>query len=343
VLALAGCAGCGPPPATDDGGTAGGDGGGSPVDAGVDAGSPGDDSGSPTNDAGNPNDGGAGGGDAGRFDWEDLFGEAGVPEELACLPGTLPDATGGVTGILSSLDLHTYNGSPETGVVCGDTTCAADVPCCVLCGWAQCAEVPADGGAPTCPAFTLEFTCDGKEDCSPGADTCCFSLDGTSCTTREECTFDLSFLDGGLPDLFGDGGLFSDGGFNNPFDDAGTDAGYDAGVDAGDLDAGDLDAATDAGADAGATVDAGANDAGASDAGAFDAGAFDAGFDAGPELGDIVGELLDQGVKVCHSSFEFISPSCDILSGEVCCTSDRFVSVDIGLCVPLLVCAGGGF
>lgn len=49
--------------------------------------------------------------------------------------------------------------------------------------------------------------------------------------------------------------------------------------------------------------------------------------------------LLDEGVPVCRSTFA----DCSILSGEVCCTSARMVSVDLGICLPALVCLDGQF
>lgn len=223
------------------------------------------------------------------FDWSDLF-DGGLPEELACLPGTMPDLSGGITAILGALQLSVYSGRSETGVVCGKTTCANDVPCCVLCGWVQCAEPGQDGGPPTCPSFTQTFACDGEEDCDedPQAETCCYSLSGTQCTAEDECVIDLSFLDAGFANPFTDGGPSS-----APDDD-----------------------------------DAGEGDGGSwlSDAGAPDAA-----------VPDLLGEILDQGVPICRSVFD-----CGLLSGDLCCSSELFVGVDLGLCIPALACLGGG-
>jgi len=51
---------------------------------------------------------------------------------------------------------------------------------------------------------------------------------------------------------------------------------------------------------------------------------------------DALQETLDQGVPVCRSSFF----DCDLLQGELCCTSDRLTAVDLGFCLPALVCLG---
>ena len=312
-------------------GAKGDGGGGLPLaDSGLpDAARPDEDGGAPDggamSDAGSTSaDGGPD--DGGSFSWEDVFGDGGLPDELACLPGTAPDLTGGVSAILGALDLHTYTGRGENGVVCGDQTCASDVPCCVLCGYASCAEV-GDGGVPTCPAFTQAFFCDGPEDCDdPAADTCCYSLSGTGCRAAADCEINLpSWPDGGITlPFFGDGG--------SP--DAGS-------LDAGSLDAGSLDAgALDGGAigdipDAG-PADAGLADAGPAEAGPPDGGALDAGAVDDGGVADLLGGLLDQGVPVCRTLFD-----CDLLSGQLCCTSERLVSVELGLCLPALVCLGG--
>lgn len=347
TLSFAACDGCVPRPidGLDDGGLAQGDGGpGNPADAGIQDGGPAED----PADAGSEGPADAGGYDAG-FDWADLLGDGGLPEELACLPGTLPEAS--LTGLIAALDLSTYSGQREDGVVCGGTTCAPGVPCCVLCGSAKCAELD-DTGAYACPSLTQAFVCDGPEDCpgSADADTCCYSFSGTECRAEQECTFELPSLDGGfsfdgLLDgglSFADGGDDDDGGSEGESDDAGfqesDDAGFEAGGDAGDDDGGPApfddagleEGGDDAGVssldDAGATDDAGApTDGGAlTDGGApFDFGA-----------------LFDQGLPVCTTSFPFLS-ECDLFAGELCCTSERFVAVDIGLCVPALVCLGG--
>ena len=294
TLSTAACDGCGPRPLDDeDGGAPPGDGfDAGPRDAGFqDAGE------AEGLDAGGSDD--AGVYDAG-FSWTDVLGDGGLPPELACLPGTTPEAS--ITGLIAALELSTYSGRGEEGVVCGGTTCALGRPCCVFCGFAQCADEDGDGGY-ACPLLTQELVCDGNEDCPGGsdADTCCYSLSGTDCRAEDECTFELPEL----PSF--------DGGFTFPSSDGGADD------DAGDADAGD-------------------DDGGEPDAG-DDAGFVDAGFvDAGP-LFDLAA-ILDQGVPVCTNSLPFFG-ECDVLNGELCCTSERFVAIDIGLCVPALVCIGG--
>lgn len=264
------------------------------------------------------------------FNWQDLFGDGGVPEELECLPGALPGFS--LSEILAAFEFERYQGSSETGVVCGDVTCAEDVPCCELCGYAQCAEPGADGGPAQCPAFVRSIACDGHEDCpnDPAADTCCYTLEGTECRAAADCQFEL-------PDFnFGDGGFA----FPTPGNDGGSGAGAgvaDAGpsddggpasVDGGAFDAG-------AGADAGLTLDAGGVDGGPSDAGVVevDAGVVEE-FDAGPEEPGPIEAFFDQGVPVCRNTLF----DCDPLSLEVCCTSPRIVTLDIGMCLPALLC-----
>lgn len=347
VTGLMGCDGCesevedaGGGPAVDAGtivGPDGGlllDGGDEPADAGAEPDVP--DSGTVDEDAGAPLV------DAGQeppFDWQDLFGDGGVPEELECLPGALPGFS--LSEILAAFEFERYQGGSETGVVCGDVTCAEDVPCCELCGYAQCAEPDADGGPAECPAFVRSIACDGHEDCpnDPAADTCCYTLDGTECRAEADCQFEL-------PDFnLGDGGFSfpspsSDGGGGNGAGllDAGADGGRDAGDVATDGGAQNLDAGRfDAGAADAGSFDAGALDAGALDAGTLDAGTLDAGAvveDAGPDEPGPIEAFFDQGVPVCRNTLF----DCDPLSLEVCCTSPRIVTLDIGMCLPALLC-----
>ena len=260
------------------------------------------------------------------FNWQDLFGDAGVPEELACLPGGIPEFS--LEGLFELLAFHTYSGRSEDGVICGGELCDPGVPCCELCGYAECAEVPADGSPPSCPAFVRAAHCDGPEDCEDNGDAnvCCYSLSGTECRTEDQCDFEFpSFLTGG------GGGLFplepfADGGLPPP--DAGaTDDGADAGSDAG----------SDAGApDGGVAADAGTapTDAGMSlmDAGTVDAGDMD--------TEGVFADLLQSGIPVCRRTL-FPYTDCDLTQGELCCTSDRIVALDIGVCLPALMCLGG--
>ncbi len=353
LLVLAGCEGCGerPPRRDPDAGIGAVDGtdGGLLADAGgVDAGSFEDDGGF-TADSG-PSDGGlvdggtpesdpdAGALDAGAsepeappFDWQDIFGDAGVPEELECIPADIPGFS--ITEILASFDFYRYTGTSEPGVVCGDEVCSPGTPCCELCGYAQCAPPEADGSPGSCPALVRSVSCDGHEDCpnDPAADTCCYTLGGTECRAEADCSFELPFgadggfsflpfaLDGG-PGGFGAG--VADGG--NGVVDGGeieVDAGEPDDLDAGIIDSGVVD--VDAGVDPGADVDAGAPDAGQS-----------LEVDAGPPPGNPIGDFLDQGFPVCRNSLF----DCDLLSLEVCCSSERIVAVDLGMCLPALVC-----
>jgi hypothetical protein len=306
---------CPPPPVVDeDAGETGNvddAGGGIVGDAGVDDAGP-SDAGS-TTDAGTTTDAGsnvdagstdaglisdAGSTDAGPgFTWSDVFGDAGIPEELECIPEQIPELS--LAGALDYLSFTLYTGSSENGVRCGDQICDDDTPCCALCGYSVCADPGTDGGPSTCPFYTRSYACDGKEDCTGNGDvdTCCYTLDGTTCRTTEECTFEL-------PSFGGDGGFNfpwppqSDGGF--VVDDAGS-----------------------------AQLDGGLPDGGASDAGVIDV-------DAGPSPLESFIDLLDQGLPVCRNLLD-----CGIFSGDLCCTSDRIVELDLGVCISALACLGG--
>ena len=89
------------------------------------------------------------------------------------------------------------------------------------------------------------------------------------------------------------------------------------------------------------------------DAGIVDGGFLDGGFDVDgvaldggtgpvPDAGSLLDglqEALDQGLPVCTGSL--FPPDCELLQGELCCTSDRLASVDIGFCLPAPLCAAG--
>jgi hypothetical protein len=173
----------------------------------------------------------------------------------------------------------------------------------------------------TCPAFTNSYGCDGPEECQ-GDDVCCFTLSGTECRVEEECDFDVN---GALSDFLGDGGI--------QFPDAGV-------VDGGFVDGG----FADGGFSDGGFVDGGFDDAGFGiDGGALDGDpVFGEPLDGGPgpvpDAGSFLDALqttLDQGVPVCRSSFQ-----CDLFAGELCCTSERLTAVDVGFCMPGLLCLG---
>ncbi len=268
------------------------------------------------------------------FDLENLL-DGGV---LDCLPTALPELS--VTGALDALALSPYSGRTEDGVRCDDVICNEGVSCCVVCGFGACAAPPdgaPDGGPAECPAFTQEYACDGDEEC-PGRDVCCFTLQGTECRPEADCDFNASdtlsefFVDGGfrVPDAGPavDGG-FIDGGFVpvTAIDGGFTDAGFTDGGFAGD------DPAN------GAALDGGALQNEPIDGGFAGGGAIDGGPGPQPDGGSVLDSLqetLDQGVPVCRSSFF----DCDLLSAELCCTSDRLTSVDVGFCLPALLCAG---
>jgi hypothetical protein len=188
---------------------------------------------------------------------------------LSCVPTQIPQLS--LTGILGFLNFSPYQGAREDGVVCGDTTCAHGVPCCVACGFSQCGDVDGNGNG-TCPALMQKYQCDGAEDCpsgDPAHKQCCASLAGTDCRAKADCDFSLTQLTAAL-----------DGGTILP--------------DAGLIDGGPAGVATQ------------------------------------------IGDLLNQGVPVCRSSFT----DCNIFQANICCTSSLFQRVDLGVCVPAPVCLG---
>jgi hypothetical protein len=229
----------------------------------------------------------AGSADAGPgFTWSDLFGDAGIPEELACLPEEIPTLS--LAGVLEYISFSFYSGSSEQGVRCGDQICALGTPCCALCGYSACADPAVDGGEATCPFYTRSYICDGKEDCAGNGNvnTCCYTLEGTTCRTSDACTFELPSFGG-------------DGGFNFPWPPQ-SDGGF-------------IDD------DAGAAVDGGV-----------------IAVDAGPSPLESFLGLLDQGVPVCRNLID-----CGLFSGDLCCTSERIVELDLGVCISALACLGG--
>jgi hypothetical protein len=126
---------------------------------------------------------------------------------------------------------------------------------------------------------------------------------GISIPTPE--VVDGGFLDGGFAPIVALDGGFADGGF------------VDNNVDGG---APVFGAPLDGGFAGGEPVDGGAGPQP----------------DAGT-IGEALQSTLDQGVPVCRSSLF----DCDIFSLEACCTSDRLTTVDIGFCMPALLCLGG--
>jgi hypothetical protein len=224
-------------------------------------------------------------------------------------------------------------------VKCGDVVCDQGVPCCSVCGFGACAAAN-DQGVVECPPFTASYACDGDEEC-PGSDICCFSLQGSSCTPRSECELTIGdtlgqfIVDGGiqLPEPV-DGG-FVDGGFVSVAVDGGVreDVVLDGGFTDGGFEGDDpLNPAIP-----GAPIDGGTLTV------VLDGGFRDDGVDGGPgpvpdagSLGDAVQGVLDQGAPVCRSSFT----DCNIFALEACCTSERLTAVDLGFCIPALVCLG---
>jgi hypothetical protein len=346
-LLAGGCRGRTPPAASLDGGPDAGNNGSidaganTGTDAGTDAGTDdGDakDAGTgDTVDGGGNEDGGApseGEGDAGPVDAGngfDLGGllDGGLADGLSCLPDSLPALS--VSGAFDALDLSRYSGRSEPGVQCGDVTCDEGVPCCVLCGYGACAGQD-DTGAARCPGFTATYACDGNEECARD-EVCCFTLSGTSCRAAADCAFDVG---GALSQFIVDGGLAL------PEPPAPADAGF--------LDGGFTPVvAVDGGfADGGVLVVPG-DDGGVVDAGFVPGPPLDGGFvggdpiDGGPAPGPDAGSLLDglqetlsQGVPVCTSTIF----GCDVLSFELCCTSERLTAVDLGFCLPAALCVG---
>ncbi len=304
---LSACDGCtGPVSAVDDAGSEGeGDFGEGEGDVGE-----GEGEGEVSVDGGvadaGPTDAGVDTRDAGNgFDLGSLL-DGGI-DGLQCLPTSLPQLS--VSGALDALGLNLYTGHSETGVVCGidpRVTCDEGVPCCVLCGAAGCAA-PTDGGrVSACPPFTQTYSCDGNEDCS-GSDICCFTLSGTECRPESDCNFDVG---GTLQQFLGDGGI--------RLPDAGV-------VDGGFFDGGFVSTPVDGGDP---TVDGGFVD----DPVPGPPGPV-------PDAGSLVDGLqttLDQGVPVCTSTLR----DCDLLGGQACCSSDRLPAVDVGFCLPALLCLG---
>jgi hypothetical protein len=310
---VVGCGGCAQPlSSTKDAGNGIGEGEGEGAVAGEGEGAVGEGEGEGFVDAGLFQGDAGNGFDLGQF----LDGGAG-----ACLPDQLPTLS--VAGGLQALGLGLYQGHKEDGVLCGvesqRVNCGPNTPCCVLCGLGACGVDVTDAGQPpVCPPFTNVYNCDGNEDCS-GNNICCFTLGGSDCRPSDQCNFDvnaaitslLEAADGGfhLRDAgFVDGG-FEDGGFANDFVDGGCKA--DAGLDGGSLCVDGGDVVTPERGPPGPQPDAGS-------------------------LLDGLQNALNQGVPVCTSSFT----DCDILHGEACCTSDRLVAVDIGFCMPALLCLG---
>ena len=310
AMGLAGCEGCTDPVGGAD-------------DAGVISEGEGEGEGEPV-DAGN------------GFDLGGLL-DGGV---LDCLPGALPELSAG--GALDLLALSPYSGRSEPGVRCGDVTCDRDVPCCSVCGFGACAAAN-DQGVIECPPFTAQYDCDGDEEC-PGADVCCFSVQGTRCRSEAECAIDIGdtigqfivdggialpqpvdggFVDGGFVPVVAVEGGFADGGF--------ADGGFaDGGFVDNDPSGAPIPGEPVIGpAIAGAPVDGGFAGGEPIDGGAGPVP------DAG-SIGDAVADLLNQGAPVCRSTFF----DCDIFALEACCTSERLSAVDLGFCMPALVCLG---
>ena len=308
ALALGGALAVGGPAACD--GCAGAPAGGDDAGGGVEGEGEGQPSDAGPGDAGARVDAGNAVADAGPqpdagngFDLGSLL-DGGI-DGLQCLPPSLPSLS--ISGAIDALGLRFYQGFPENGVKCGDVTCVNDTPCCLLCGAAACAG-EGDAG-PVCPFFTATYNCDGNEDCN-GNDVCCFTLGGTVCRAESDCNFDVGAAIGRF---LGDGGLaFPDAGF---FDGGFIDGGFEeVPVDGGEVDGGVVD-------------------------GGFVTVGIDGGpgpqVDAGSFL-DGLQQTLNAGVPVCHSSLF----DCPILQGEACCTSDRLTAVDVGFCLPALLCAG---
>ena len=154
------------------------------------------------------------------------------------------------------------------------------------------------------------------------------ALSGSECRAKADCDFDIGdtigqFIgpDGGISiptPVVVDGG-FIDGGFAPV-----------VALDGGFVDGGFVDVDGGATPVRGEPIDGG-----------FSGGE---GIDGGPgpqpdagSIGEAVGDFLQQGVPVCRSTLF----DCNILALESCCTSERITAVDIGFCMPALLCLGG--
>lgn len=259
---------------------------------------------------------------------EGLYVDGGV---LSCLPEEWPEADNPVSAVLDFASLRIYSGEAEEGVVCDGTLCAPGIPCCVFCGVGFCGEPGENGGMGSCPFTTRTIGCDDNSDCTPelGGDTCCMNLSGTECRPADNCSFSFEF--GGE----GDGGI-SFGGFSAQAGDAGGLPQPDGGtpsVVSPSLDGGVPPAPA---TDAGASVPASNPDAGLIVSPAdLDGGAAGDVLDGGMTLEEEVGFWDTQGFPICTRSFD-----CDLFEGEVCCTSERFTAVDLGVCLPIWLCLG---
>jgi hypothetical protein len=131
------------------------------------------------------------------------------------------------------------------------------------------------------------------------------------------------FLDGGFAPVVPVDGGFADGGF--------VDGGF---ADGGFVDNDPLQAPIPGEPIPGSPVAGGPLDGGFAGGEGLDGGTGPVP-DAG-SLGDAVQDVLDQGAPVCRSSFL----DCDVFALEACCTSDRLTAVDLGFCMPALVCLG---
>jgi hypothetical protein len=194
----------------------------------------------------------------------------------------------------------------------------------------------------SCPLSTRSIGCDDNDDCRPslGGETCCMTLSGTDCRAEENCAFSFDFSAGGDGGVSfggfsgGDGGILTidtlDGGVPVQATDGGT------AIQETTADAGVVQAASDAG------HHSDASDAGPAETtdGGQPGDILDGGMsyiDAGVEedMSEELGFWDTNGFPVCSRAFD-----CDLFGGEVCCTSDRFTAVDIGVCLPIWLCLG---
>ena len=286
--------------------------------------------------------------------WANLITDGGPLQQfyedggtLSCLPEEWPEVDNPISAILDFASLRIYSGSVEEGVVCDGTVCESGTPCCVICGLGFCGEPGIDGGMGSCPIATRSIGCDDNDDCRPslGGDTCCMTLGGTDCRAEENCAFSFDFsggADGGVNFggfSGGDGGILvienSDAGI--PSQIVELDAGIetagaisDAGVPVNDTDASVSETPTPTDAGVATLVDGGPGDV-------LDGGMsyIDAGMGDETEITEELGFWETNGFQVCSRAFD-----CDLFGGEVCCTSDRFTAVDIGVCLPIWLCLG---
>ena len=93
------------------------------------------------------------------------------------------EGEGEVTPPLTGIE---YTGTAEEGVVCGETTCALEDPCCVNLVNFHIVATCSDGNG--CAAAQGDFPCDGPEDCAETQECCITSDSAPTLTSHYEAT-----------------------------------------------------------------------------------------------------------------------------------------------------------